>query len=60
MQHCEVCQRANGAIFNVGLYASLPIPNNVWKDLGMDFILDLSRIPRGKNSILVVVDKLSK
>lgn len=37
----------------------LPIPNQVWEDISLDFITALPK-SRGYDAILVVVDKLSK
>lgn len=42
-----------------GLLLSLPIPNEIWKDLSMEFIEGLSK-SKGNKVILVLVDRLSK
>ena len=42
-----------------GLLQSLPVPERVWQDLTMDFIVGLPEV-RGRDSICVVVDRLSK
>ncbi|CAL9217962.1 unnamed protein product [Arabidopsis halleri] len=57
---CDVCQRAKSAsLVPAGLLQPLPVPNQVWEDLSMDFIDGLQ--PSDKHtSIMVVVDHLSK
>ncbi|CDJ35833.1 Retrotransposon nucleocapsid protein, related [Eimeria mitis] len=42
-----------------GFLHSLPIPDRIWTDIPMDFIVGLSPV-RGHDSIYVVVDRLSK
>ncbi len=46
-------------VASFGLLRPLPIPNQPWGSIAMDFIMDLP-IVRAKNSILVVVDRLTK
>ena len=43
-----------------GLLKPLPIPQDTWQVVTLDFIMSLPRTLRGHTALLVVVDKLSK
>jgi len=43
-----------------GEMLSLPVPKDTWTSLSMDFITGLPTTSRGNDSIMVVVDRLSK
>lgn len=56
----DICQRNKSDSRSlVGLLQPLPVPTKVWEDISLDFIDGLP-ISVGKDSILVVVDRLTK
>jgi hypothetical protein len=58
---CATCQRNKSTNQKPGgLLQSLPIPDNPWDSIGMDFITQLPRTRDGFDAILVFVDRLTK
>ena len=57
---CDICQRNKTSHHKpFGLLQSLPIPENPWSSISMDFIVQLPD-SKGYTAILVVVDRLTK
>ncbi|GJT84891.1 pentatricopeptide repeat-containing protein [Tanacetum coccineum] len=60
VRECDVCQRNKADLAAYpGLLQPLPIPERIWSDISMDFIVGLPR-SQEKTVIFVVVDRLSK
>lgn len=60
VRECHFCQRnKHENISPPGLLQPLPVPDRVWEDITMDFIEGLP-LAFGKNSIMVIVDRLTK
>lgn len=57
---CDIWQRNKSEnIASPGLLQPLPIPNQIWSDISMDFIEGLHK-SHGREVIFVVVDRISK
>ncbi|CAI7827894.1 unnamed protein product, partial [Closterium sp. NIES-54] len=58
---CDTCQRMKSSKQKkIGLLQPLPIPEQPWQVVSLDFITGLPSTSRGHDSILVVIDKFSK
>jgi hypothetical protein len=60
VSRCTTCNKAKSRLNPHGLYMSLPVSSVPWENISMDFVLELSRTKRGRDSIFVVVDRFSK
>ena len=60
IKECMVCQQSKSEqIFPAGLFQPLPILEQKWESISMDFITGLPKV-QGKDCIYVVVDRLTK
>jgi len=60
---CEQCiayRKIKSRVQLHGLYTPLPMPTEPWVNISMDFVLDLPRSKKCRDSIFVVVDMFSK
>ncbi|WVZ24525.1 hypothetical protein V8G54_003069 [Vigna mungo] len=60
VQNCLICQQAKSVnSLPLGLLQPLPVQNQIWEDVAMDFITHLPK-SQGYTVIMVVIDRLSK
>ncbi|GKC91091.1 ty3-gypsy retrotransposon protein [Tanacetum coccineum] len=60
IHECTICQQTKYSRQKpYGLLQALPIPNQVWEEISMDFITNLPN-SNGKSAIWVIVDRLTK
>ncbi|CAI7890138.1 unnamed protein product [Closterium sp. NIES-53] len=58
---CDTCQQMKSSKQNkTGLLQPLPVPEQPWQVVSLDFITGLPSTSQGHDSILVVIDKFSK
>ncbi|CAI7740239.1 unnamed protein product [Closterium sp. NIES-53] len=58
---CDTCQRMKSSKQKkTGLLQPLPVPEQPWQVVSLDFMTGLPSTSRGHDSILVVIDKFSK
>lgn len=54
---CATCQAAKAKKLDTEEHRPLSIPEGIWEDFSMGFMLGLPRNQRGKDVIMVVVDR---
>ncbi|XP_071933782.1 uncharacterized protein [Coffea arabica] len=57
IERCVTCHQAKSKVHPYGLYTPLPIPQEPWVDLSMDFVLGLPRTRKGHDSIYVGIKR---
>jgi hypothetical protein len=61
LARCQYCQQVKVEYQHpVGLLYPLPVPEWKWDTISMDFIIGLPKTQKHNDSIMVVIDKLSK
>jgi hypothetical protein len=61
VKRCERCQRSKPRNDNLpGLQQPLPVPMAPWEEVSIDFMTKLPHSKRGNDTLMVVVDRLSK
>lgn len=60
VKSCESCQRSKSSRNKVGLLQPLPVPDQPWHHISMDFIMGLPRTPRKNDAVFTFVDRLTK
>ena len=60
VKRCSTCQLAKGHVLPQGLYSPFPVAEAPWEDVSLDFITDLPRTQRNKDSIMIVVNRFSQ
>ena len=59
-QSCRTCQAAKPSTqLPTGLLHTLPIPNQPWESIAMDFVGPLPQSPSGENFLWVIIDHLT-
>jgi len=59
MSRCSIFHKAKSQ-FHQGLYTLLLVPLRAWEDVSIDFVVALLRTQRGKDLVMVLVNRFSK
>jgi len=60
VKNCIICRQVKYSTHPLaGLMQPLPVPQHIWQDIAMDFIIELP-LSHGCSVILVVMDRLTK
>ena len=59
IKRCSTCQMAKSHILPHGLYSPLLFSMAPWEDIRLNFIVDLAKTQRSKDSVKVGVDRFS-
>jgi hypothetical protein len=60
VRSCETCQRVKPAPALRAPLRPLPVPADVWDSVSLDFVFGFPKDSRGRDGIMVFVDRLSK
>jgi hypothetical protein len=55
VKSCQICQVSKESATNARLYWPLSIPERLWTNVSMDFVLGLPRTQKGNDSIFLIV-----
>ena len=59
VSRCSICHKAKSQ-FNQRHYTPLPVPLRPSENVSMEFVVALPRVQRGKDSVVVVVDRFTR
>ena len=60
VKSCESCKRSKSSRNKVGLLQPLPVPDQPWHNIFMDFIMGLPLTPMKNDAVFTFVDRLTR